>query len=314
MLLYQENIISNLNKLLNQSPKIRKGTDAVYFCPICKHYKRKLEVNILTGKYHCWVCGFGGLNFKTLFKKLGAPASYYTFLNENKEFKPNKEFEISFDEPEEKSTQLLQLPKEFKPMWEPSSELEYRHALVYLKNRGINKEDILRYCIGYSTEGDLKNRIIIPSYDSNGLLNFYTARSFHETKGLKYVSCSYSKNIIGFELLVNFEEPITLVEGPFDAISLRTNTIPLFGKTLSNKLKMKLLEYDVPMVNVLLDNDAIADSIKICEFLIKNNIKTKLIILKDKDPSIMGFEKTWELIDSCDTIDFEKLFKLKVTV
>ena len=77
---------------------------------------------------------------------------------------------------------------------------------------------------------------------------------------------------------------------------------------------MKLLEYDVPMVNVLLDNDAIADSIKICEFLIKNNIKTKLIILKDKDPSIMGFEKTWELIDSCDTIDFEKLFKLKVTV
>jgi hypothetical protein len=48
--------------------------------------------------------------------------------------------------------------------------------------------------------------------------------------------------------------------------------------------------------------------------LIKNNIKTKLIVLKDKDPSVMGFEKTWELIDSCDTIDFEKLFKLKVTV
>lgn len=314
MLLYQENIISNLNKLLNQTPKIRKGTDAVYFCPICKHYKRKLEVNILTGKYHCWVCGFGGLNFKTLFKKLGAPASYYTFLNENKNFKQNKEFEISFDEPEEQCHQILQLPKEFKPMWEPSSELEYRHALVYLKNRGINKEDILRYCIGYATEGDLKNRIIIPSYDESGMLNFYTARSFYDTKGLKYVSCPFSKNIIGFELLVNFEEPITLVEGPFDAISLRTNTIPLFGKTLSNKLKMKLLEYDVPMVNVLLDNDAITDSIKICEFLIKNNIKTRLVVLNDKDPSVLGFEKTWDLIDSCDTIDFEKLFKLKVTV
>lgn len=313
MLLYQENILNNLNKLLNQTPRIRKGTDAVYFCPICKHYKRKLEVNILTGKYHCWVCGFGGLNFKTLFKKLGAPASYYTFLNENKTFKQNKEFEISFDEPEEPSHQILQLPKEFKPMWEPSSELEYRHALVYLKNRGINKEDILRYCIGYATEGDLKNRIIIPSYDSTGLLNFYTARSFYDTKGLKYVSCPFSKNIIGFELLVNFEEPITLVEGPFDAISLRTNTIPLFGKTLSSKLKMKLLEYDVPMVNVLLDNDAITDSIKICDFLMKNNIKTKLVVLNDKDPSVMGFEKTWDLIDSCDTIDFEKLFKLKVT-
>jgi DNA primase len=314
MLLYQETIINNLNKLLNQTPKIRKGTDAVYFCPICKHYKRKLEVNILTGKYHCWVCGFGGLNFKTLFKKLGAPSSYYTFLNESKSFKQNKEFEISFEEEIEKQPTILQLPKEFKPMWEPSSELEYRHALVYLKNRGITKEDVIRYCIGYSTEGDLRNRIIIPSYDEHGALNFYTARSFYDTNNLKYVSCPFSKNIIGFELLVNFEETITLVEGPFDAISVRTNTIPLFGKTLSNKLKMKLLEYDVPMVNVLLDNDAISDAIKICEFLIKNNIKTKLIVLKDKDPSVMGFEKTWELIDSCDTIDFEKLFKLKVTV
>ncbi len=314
MLLYQETIISNLNKLLNQTPKIRKGTDAVYFCPICKHYKRKLEVNIVTGKYHCWVCGFGGLNFKTLFKKLGAPTSYYTVLNETKNLSHKKDFIISFDDEETKSTSILQLPKEFKPMWESSSELEYRHALIYLRNRGITKEDILRYCIGYATTGDFKNRIIVPSYDRQGSLNFYTARSFIDTKGLKYVSSPFSKNIIGFELLINFEETITLVEGPFDAISLRTNTIPLFGKTLSNKLKMKLLEYDVPMVNVILDNDAILDSIKICEFLINNDIKTKLIILKDKDPSVMGFEKTWELIDRCDTIDFEKLFKLKVTV
>lgn len=313
MSLYQENILSNLNKLLNQTPRIRKGTDAVYFCPKCKHYKRKLEVNIVTGKYHCWVCGFGGLNFKTLFKKLGAPTSYYEFLNETKTFKQNKEFQISFDEVEEQKP-LLQLPKEYKPMWEPSSELGYRHALVYLKNRGITKEDILRYCIGYATEGDLKNRIIVPSYDEYGFLNFYTARSFYDTKGLKYVSCPFSKNIVGFELLVNFEEPITLVEGPFDAISVKTNTIPLFGKTLSNKLKLKLLEYDVPMVNVMLDNDAIADSIKICEFLVKNGIKTKLVTLKDKDPNVMGFEKTWELIDSCDTIDFERLFKLKVLI
>jgi DNA primase len=313
MSLYQENILSNLNKLLNQTPRIRKGTDAVYFCPKCKHYKRKLEVNIVTGKYHCWVCGFGGLNFKTLFKKLGAPTSYYEFLSETKTFKQNKEFQISFDEVVEQRP-ILQLPKEYKPMWEPSSELEYRHALVYLKNRGITKEDILRYCIGYATDGDLKNRIIVPSYDEQGFLNFYTARSFYDTKGLKYVSCPFSKNIIGFELLVNFEEPITLVEGPFDAISVKTNTIPLFGKTLSNKLKLKLLEYDVPMVNVMLDNDAIADSIKICEFLIKNGIKTKLITLKDKDPNVMGFEKTWELIDSCGTIDFEKLFKLKVLI
>jgi hypothetical protein len=315
MLLYQENIINSLNKLLNQKPKIRKGTDAVYFCPICKHYKRKLEINLVTGKYHCWVCGFGGLYLKTLFKKLKAPASYYNILGENKSFPvPKKDFEIIFNEDKEVPHTVLQLPREYKPMWESSSELPYRHALVYLKNRGITKEDIIRYNIGYATEGELRNRIILPSYDSDGSLNFYTARSFYETKSLKYVSCSFSKNIIGYELLTNFEEPITIVEGPFDAIAVRTNVIPLFGKTLSEKLKMKLLEYDVPMVNVLLDNDAINDAIRICDFLIKNNIPAKLVTLQDKDPSVLGFEKTWKIIEECDTIDFKRLFKLKVMI
>jgi hypothetical protein len=117
-----------------------------------------------------------------------------------------------------------------------------------------------------------------------------------------------------FELFINFEQPITLVEGPFDAIAVKNNCIPLFGKTMSKQLKLKLLENDVPMVHILLDNDAIKDSIKICEFLIKNSIPTKLVMLDGKDPSVIGFEKTWQMIDSCDTMDFEKLFKLKLRI
>lgn len=316
MLLYQETVISVLNKLLNQTPKIRKGTDAVYHCPICKHYKKKLEINLHTGKYHCWVCGFGGTSLKSLFRKLQAPAEFYSAIGlVNKSFnkKTTTEFEITFEE-EKEEIKLVKLPKEFKPMWEPSNEIEYRHAFKYLKSRNITKYDIIRYNIGYSTEGELKNRVIVPSYDNNGNLNFYTARSFFDTSNLKYVSCSASKDIIGFELFINFEEPITLVEGPFDAITVKNNCIPLFGKTLSKKLKIKLLESDVPIVNILLDNDALKDSIKICEFLVKNGIETKLVLMDGKDPNIMGFEKTWQLIDSCDILDFEKLFKLKLLV
>ena len=316
-MLYQETIISTLNKLLNQTPKIRKGTDAVYYCPSCKHYKRKLEINLHTGKYNCWVCGFSGTSFKTLFKKLNAPSEYYTSIGlSQKQYtkKINTDFSISFENESLEEKKPVKLPKEFKSFTEPSNELEYKHAIKYLKSRNITKNDIIKYNIGYCTEGEFKNRIVIPSYDSNGILNFYTARSFFETKGLKYVSCSSSKNIIGFELFINFEQPITLVEGPFDAISVKNNCIPLFGKTLSKRLKLKLLEYDVPMVHILLDNDALKDSIKICEFLIKNSIPTKLIILDGKDPNIIGFEKTWQIIESSDTIDFEKLFKLKLKI
>ncbi len=178
MLLYQETIVSVLNKLLHQVPKIRKGTDAVYHCPSCKHYKRKLEINLHTGKYNCWVCGFSGTSFKTLFKKLNAPAEYYTTIGlSQKSFskKLTTEFSISFeDEPEE--LKLVKLPKEFKPINEPVNELEYKHALKYLKSRNITKNDIIRYNIGYCTEGDLKMNFpsvnfykieITPNYDTN---------------------------------------------------------------------------------------------------------------------------------------------------
>ena len=83
---------------------------------------------------------------------------------------------------------------------------------------------------------------------------------------------------------------------------------------MSRQLKLKLLENDVPIVHILLDNDALKDSVKICDFLIKNSIPTKLVMLDGKDPSVIGFEKTWQLINSCDTMDFEKLFKLRINI
>ena len=69
-----------------------------------------------------------------------------------------------------------------------------------------------------------------------------------------------------------------------------------------------------PRVNVLLDNDALEDSIKICEFLTKHDIPVKLVQLDGKDPNVIGFEKTWQMIDATDTVDFERLFKLKITI
>jgi hypothetical protein len=130
--------------------------------------------------------------------------------------------------------------------------------------------------------------------------------------GLKYNNCEFSKNIIGFESLIDFSQEITLVEGVFDAVAVRYNCIPLFGKTLSKKLKESLIINKVSLVNLLLDNDAIKESIRILEFLIKNNIKTRFVMLKDKDPSEIGFEKTWESINNSKIISFDELLKLKL--
>lgn len=316
-MLLQDEIVSILNKALNQKARIRKGTDAVYFCPNCKHYKRKLEINLITGKYNCWVCDFSGTSFKTLFKKLNLSYELYSSIKfdvKNKSSKSNKvdELENLFKENVNKPIDVLKLPNEYLPLCEYRDSVEYNNALKYLKSRNISKYDIYRYQIGYCEDGDYKQRIIIPSFDIDNNLNFFVGRSYYKDVGLKYNNCEFSKNIIGFESLIDFSQEITLVEGVFDAFAVRYNCIPLFGKTLSKKLKESLIINKVSLVNLLLDNDAIKESIRILEFLIKNNIKTRFVMLKDKDPSEIGFEKTWESINNSKIISFDELLKLKL--
>ena len=320
MLLYQTEVVTILNKALKQSAKIRKGTDAVYFCPVCKHYKRKLEINTVTGKYHCWVCGLSGTSLKTLFKKLGLSGDYLSQIYKNTEsYRKLPQNDISaileiFSEKKTDVVEQLMMPKEFRSFYDEELTLVGRHALKYLKSRNITKYDVLRYNIGYCEGGQFHGRVLIPSYDSSGHLNFYSTRSVFEDAKMKYVNSFGSKDIIGFEMFLDYNQPITLVEGAFDAIAIRNNAVPLFGKTLSNKLKSAIICNTVPKVNIVLDNDALADSIRISEFLLKNSIETRLVKLDGKDPSEIGFAKTWELIENTPVLDFESLFRLKLSI
>jgi hypothetical protein len=81
--------------------------------------------------------------------------------------------------------------------------------------------------------------IIIPSYDANGKLNYFTARSFEKDPYTKYRNPETSRDIIPFELFINWDLPIILCEGPFDAMAIKRNAIPLFGKNIQSILNEK---------------------------------------------------------------------------
>jgi DNA primase len=302
----QEELLHAIDSLLGQKAILRKGgSDAVYFCPACKHYKRKFEVNLNTGKFHCWVCDVKGSNFLRLFKLLNAPLETYKILEGIQFSKSTAPIDTSSNE--------CILPPEFISLADiKNKNSKFEQAIKYLINRGINKEDIFRYNIGYCAEGIYKNRIVIPSYDCNEKLNFYSARDFTGKQFMKYRLSPYSKNIIGFESLLNFKEPVTLVEGQFDAIAVRRNAIPLFGKTMSSKLKSKLLLEKPPRVNILLDTDAKKDAIRLCEFFIKSDIPVFFVELEKKDAADTGFGDVWNFIESSKEITFSKLIELKL--
>ena len=182
----------------------------------------------------------------------------------------------------------------------------------YLKRRGISKCDIERYNIGYCSSGQYSGRVIVPSYDGENQLNYYVGRSYFEDENNKIKAPSTSKDIIGFELFINWNLPIIICEGAFDAISIRRNVIPLFGKTISNSLFKKLVNNKVRDIYLILDQDAIKNAIRYAEKLMNYNKNVYLVELDGKDPNLLGFEKINKLINETKPLKFSDLMILKM--
>ena len=298
-------IINLLNRVLNSNgTKLRKRDEYMYWSPFISHHKPKLQINISTGKWHCWVSNVGGRNLFQLLKKVGATKEQFSELSELVDDLPRYK-------PTEDKSESVRLPKEYKPLWNGGDSIVKRHALSYLYRRDITDADILKYDIGYCDSGLYSNRIIIPSYDSDGKLNFFVGRDFYDGK-MKYRNSPTSKDIIGFDLFINWDEPIILCEGVFDAMAFKRNAIPLFGKTVMNNLMKKIIESRVKTLYLALDKDARTDAVEITERLMNHGIDVRMMDFEEKDPSETGFQRLLYLIDRTRKTKFSDLMKVRL--
>jgi len=286
--------------------KLKKPNEYMYWSPFVVHHKPKLQVNIVTGKWHCWVSNAGGHNLFQLFKKLNATNDQFTELRGIVD-----ETSYGYESKEVRKEGKVELPKEFLSLVYKHPSPVYKNAMMYLQKRGITYEDILKYGMGYCDQGLYTNRIIIPSYDGDGVLNFFVGRDIFESK-MKYRNSPTPKDVVGFELFINWDEPIVLCEGPFDAIAIKRNAIPLFGKTILSNLRRKIIEKKVKQVYISLDRDAILDSIKMVEDFMKNDIDVYFVNLPEKDPSDLGFEKVIPLLKETEKMKFSDLMRYKL--
>jgi DNA primase len=303
-------LLGLVQSVLGKGNATSKGNYA-FHCPLCNHRKPKLEINLVPttkneNPWHCWACDVKGKTISSLFKAVKVEGSKYSELNSilGTTTKINQsEFNLS-----------VELPKEYKLLCNISkTDITARHALSYLKKRGITPTDILKYQIGYCEAGRYANKIIIPNYDSKGKLNYFIARSFEKDPAKKFDAVSADKNaIIGFENLINWDLPVILCEGAFDAIAIKRNAIPLYGKTLSKQLTKKLLTNDIKDIYLALDNDALKSTLKIADELLKSGKKLHVVQLDGKDPSDMGFEHFTHLIQTSEEFTFSDLFSLKL--
>jgi DNA primase len=302
-------VITTLSNALGSYSNL-KGNELAFYCPFCNHSKQKLQVNTETQKWHCWTCNSGGKKLTSLLKRLDVDRKTISIIREiygDSNYNPQTEdadTKVYISLPKE-FTSLSEVPKGFNP--------EYKNAMFYLSQRGIGIKEIIKYNIGYCKEGIYGQRVIVPSYNSDGSLNYFVSRSYYPDNKMKYKNPPISKNVICFESQVNWNEPIILCEGVFDAITIKRNAIPLLGKFPSRSLVEKIFMSGVSDIIISLDSDAINEALKAAEYFRKQGINVKMMYMEDKDASEIGYEKFYQQLKKTKEFSSEELLLNKIT-
>ena len=254
----------------------------LFFCPYCKHEKRKFSVNLKRNVYKCWICNQRGRSLYRVVRRFGSfndQEGWRALTGAPKE--DLSRFDAMFEtEQAEENIQVVDLPKEFKSLTQQKLDSSGRKMLKYLENRGINKKDILEWKVGYCTDGRYRDRVIFPSFNEDGDANYFVARTVDDGD-FKYLNPAASRNIIFNELYLDFDNEITIVEGIFDAMKAG-NAVPILGSTLSeySVLFRKIIKNDTPVL-LALDKDAKWKALKIKRLLLKYGIEVRELDLEE---------------------------------
>lgn len=254
-------------------------------CPVCSDMKGlddgdgkgNLEINYMNYVYKCWSCAEtentkGHLN--RLVRKYASPRQ----LKQFKLYTPEDLVKVV-----DKRDTIVRLPYEFVEFSKSSEGRQmthkFREAFNYLKSRNITKEMIIKHRMGYCDSGPYENRIIIPSYDNKGYVNFFVARSFLSWTRMKYKNPQADKDsLIWNEHMVDWTKPVYLVEGVFDGLFL-DNSIPMLGKFITEHLFMTLYGKAKKVV-IVLDGDAWNDTEKLYHRMNAGKLLGKIWVMK----------------------------------
>jgi hypothetical protein len=240
-----------------------------------------------------------GRSFIWLLKVAGAsnPNQYKKLFNETRQINI-EDIDNIFGKEKVKKNKLT-LPKGYESLFRNIEKMFYKPALKYLLNRGLEKEDILKYDIHYSVS---EQRVLFPSYDREHNLNYYVARSIQPLEKYKYKNAAASKRGVIFnEHLIEWNAPVYIVEGIFDAILSRKNAVPILGSNVgSGSLLFKRLLQNNTEVVIALDADAKKKMFKMINELVKYNIPVTYVDWKSEERDIaeMGSAKFEEIVTS----------------
>lgn len=273
------------------------------------------ELNI----FHCWKCKYKGFIKKIIDDFGNEDEKEKIKLIFPKNLKNYSQNNITVSEIKKIDTEnvICELPEGFKPLNQTYSSPYYKKAIKYLLNRKVDFDTIKKFNLGYTEDGPRKFRIIIPSYNTEGKINYYEARSYLPQIKPTYLKPDYpDKQDIIFNLNnINFNVPVYLVEGVFDMFPL-INAIPLLGKTISDLLLSKLVEFNSKVI-ICLDEDAKKDAYEIYFKLESLGIDVYYVEVKSdiaKFYELYGKSELIKLLNKHKKLDFNHILNDKLKV
>ena len=273
-------VTNKINFLASCFKKAKLANDKInaeVLCPNkdCKsHRENKLKfiVQLDTQQFNCWVCGLSGVGVLKVVKKYvpsKASICEKVFLRNYKETKVEKE-EIEVKLPENVCF-LAESQNSYDP--------DIRSIISYAKRRGLKDRDFWYFKLCAAKTGRLKQRVIIPSFDKDGKLNYYVARSIFKDNKFKYINAKVPKKEVIFnEINIDWSKELTLVEGPFDLLKSNENSTCLLGCSLKEDqpLFKKIVKNNTDIC-LALDPDVIDKSYKIARLLSSYGINVRIL-------------------------------------
>jgi hypothetical protein len=323
----QGQAIEFIQKVFGTTKLTNNGLNANVICPICDENKevatkRKLAIRTDNFITHCWVCGYKSRSIYSLIKRYHPDflAEYDSVfgIRDNKGGRCIVVYDESDLLPKEEA---LKLPQGFTLLatsfHDEDTEWFLRYAKTYLLDRGLTYQDFWFFKFGITTDDPAyKGRVIIPSFDAEGNLNYFTSRAISRRLKPKYFNPKLDRETIIFnEIHIDWSSELTLVEGPFDLVKCNENATCVLGSelTLKYKLFQRIIENNTPVL-LAFDDDAVRKTLRTAKLLTEYGITVRLYSLPDNthDVGEMTKEEFISLIPNAKLFSMEDSLRHRI--
>lgn len=306
--------ISFIERVFGSGRLARNSSNIDVWCPVCAprdRSKKKLAIHIESGKVHCWVCGYKARTLAPLIRKYGSfdKLSEYRdkFMSETERERSRRCFAADVEVP-----QRITLPKDFKLLVTAPLDPDAKAARRYVLDRGLTERDMWYFKLGISDDMRWHRRIIVPSFDGNGALNYFVARAIDKFKKPKYDNPDFSKLSVVFnEINVDWTQRLVICEGVFDMFKCGDNAIPLLGSDLSEESVVfnTILVHNTPIAMAFDGDMWETKTLKAAKKLAEYDVDVVLVDTRSfGDPGAATKEQFKEALDRAVRLDWTSTF------